>query len=377
MSLQLLNNRYKILKLIGTGSFGVHIYKAKDIISNTIVALKRIPISKTPGAFNEAETEISVHRKLNSYHPDPSLSKRCHYITHLLDNFKTAHGTYLVFEYCANGDLFEVLKRNEFNKFFASVNEFMSQLLMALDYAHRKGVFHRDLKPENILIADDGSLRLADFGLATTRRHRSSEREIGTFKYMAPEIIGPNSVANKVDAAKLDVWAAGIVLLNVLFRTNPFEVAAPKHCRNYRDFVEDPLSLFDVFPGLSMQGYDYIVRRCLVIDASRRSLIPSLLAALPSVSYWTVDEETSYEYDPETEFEEESISTYSQTTAIGDWESTTSITKNISQWNAFNFRTSAPLQNYVNEAYDYDDDDESGLLDSIMKLTVTPNIAVC
>ncbi|CDS07540.1 hypothetical protein LRAMOSA01489 [Lichtheimia ramosa] len=89
------------------------------------------------------------------------------------------------------------------------------QTLNALSFLHAKGFIHRDIKCENLLIGNNGEIKLADFGLATSTRHVNRER-LGTAKWMAPEVIREQAYNEKVD-----LWSLGITLIEMMDRVPP------------------------------------------------------------------------------------------------------------------------------------------------------------
>ena len=127
----------------------------------------------------------------------------------------------------------------------------MEPVLSALGSAHRAGLIHRDIKPENVLIADDGRVKVADFGLAkavsTDTQHTATKGVlIGTVSYLAPELV----VEGHADA-RADVYAAGVVMFELLTGTKPHEGETPiqvayKHVHND---VPPPSSLVPDLPA--------------------------------------------------------------------------------------------------------------------------------
>ncbi|CAO3645590.1 unnamed protein product [Cunninghamella echinulata] len=89
------------------------------------------------------------------------------------------------------------------------------EVLNALSYLHNKGFIHRDVKCENLLISQQGEVKLADFGLATSTKYENRER-LGTAKWMAPEVIKEISYDEKID-----LWSLGITLIEMQDRVPP------------------------------------------------------------------------------------------------------------------------------------------------------------
>lgn len=289
---QFINDRYKVVAAINHGSFG-SVFLAKDTWArNSLVAIKCINKQKgDPQALQEARDEITIHKRLGNHK----------YICSLIDNFEDDEATYLVMEYCSEGDLYEAIRAGK-GPGPSEVFDFMLQLIEAVGYAHSRGVYHRDIKPENILISSDGSVRLADWGLATTHRI-NTEFGVGSERYMAPELFDQNNI-DSYDAEKVDIWSIGICLLNVLFARNPFTSACQKD-KLFLDFASSREALFDIFPSLSDDTFTAL-RHSLTLDPDNRSL-EEFREALFDVEMWTTDEEDDY-YDDEDEYVSRNVS---------------------------------------------------------------------
>jgi serine/threonine protein kinase len=134
---------------------------------------------------------------------------------------------HFVFDLVKGGDLYGYLMTSEgFRLPENRAQEFFAQILDALQYLHMNGIVHRDIKPENFLIDITESkvtLKLIDFGFAvkTTEGQRLKE-PVGSPQYMAPEIVEIVETGNGSYDHKVDIWAAGVVLYNMITGRQPF-----------------------------------------------------------------------------------------------------------------------------------------------------------
>jgi len=280
-----LNGRYKTISALNHGSFGM-VFKATDLVTNQTVAVKVITKSAAANAcdsvvaVDDKSEELNIHHRIAS-HPN---------VVNLLESFETENHTYLVLEFCCNGDLYEAIRVGKGPLETEHVREFMLQLVEAVEFIHSRGVYHRDIKPENIFLTQSGAMKLGDFGLATTDIW-SYEIAVGSDRYMAPEQYDPSN--SGYSTAKADIWAIGICLLNVLFSRNPFAVPNASDPL-YADFLIDRQSLFDVFPNMSQDTFE-VLRYSLAIDPSKRDL-DLVKDALTRVVAFTTDDETLDEF---------------------------------------------------------------------------------
>jgi serine/threonine protein kinase len=275
-----LNGRYETISPLNHGSFGM-VFQAKDLVTDENVAIKVITKSTAavncPSAFavDERSEELGVHLRLGSHD----------HVVNLLQSFETQNHIYLVLEYCSNGDLYEAIRFDKGPLETEHVRDFMMQLVNAVEFIHSKGIYHRDIKPENIFLTQSGTMKLGDFGLATSDPW-SWEVAVGSDRYMAPEQYDPTHAG--YSTAKADIWAIGIVLLNVLFQRNPFAVPSTSDPL-YADFALDRQSLFDVFPNMSQDAFE-VVRHCLAIDPEKRDLSAVKDALARAITFTTDDE---------------------------------------------------------------------------------------
>lgn len=189
-------SKYQKLEKIGEGTYGV-VYKAKEKGSNRVIALKKIRLEhEDEGVPSTAIREISILKEL--HHPN---------IVSLLDVVHYNYKLYLVFEF-----LDKDLKRYIDSIKTVDpllVKSYMYQLLQGIAFCHSHRILHRDLKPQNLLIDRNGSLKLADFGLARAFciPLRSYTHEVITLWYRAPEIL----LGAAQYACPVDIWSAACI----------------------------------------------------------------------------------------------------------------------------------------------------------------------
>lgn len=278
----LLDGRYQTVSPLNHGSFGM-VFVARDVTTDEMVAIKCLTKPSAaiacPASMNidEHSEELAIHSKIG-HHPN---------IVNLMRAFETENHTYLVLEFCPNGDLYEAIRLDRGPLETEHVRDFMLQLVDAAQFMHSKGIYHRDIKPENIFLSSSGTLKLGDFGLATMDTW-STEFAVGSDRYMAPEQYAPVGYTYGYSPATADVWAIGICLLNILFSRNPFATPTSDDPL-FADFARDRQSLFDVFPNMSQDTFS-VLMPALAIDPAKRSLQHVREALYQVVSFTTDDE---------------------------------------------------------------------------------------
>jgi len=200
-------DRYQKLSKVGEGNYGV-VYKARDVVSGEIVAMKKIRLEREDeGVPGTAIREISLLRELS--HPN---------IVDLKEVILSDGRLYLVLEFLTD-DLTKLIKTGKRLSPMV-VKNFLYQLLSGITFCHRRRVLHRDLKPQNLLINHEGTLKLADFGLARAYGVpiRTYTHEVVTLWYRAPEILlGATQYATAVDIWPIGCIFAEMVMLAPLF----------------------------------------------------------------------------------------------------------------------------------------------------------------
>ncbi len=173
----LLAGRLELTGLLGVGAYGV-VYTARDIVTNVPYAVKALnKVGLEPRQKRFQQCEIELHHQA-SRHPN---------VASLVKIMDSPDCTYVVVEYCPDGDLFtNITERGRYIGDDALAKSVFLQILDAVEYCHSIGIYHRDLKPENILVTDQGmTVKLADFGLATSD-YITSDFGCGSTFYMSP-----------------------------------------------------------------------------------------------------------------------------------------------------------------------------------------------
>lgn len=276
----MLGGRYEAINLLNHGSFGM-VFLAKDTVKNDLVAVKCLV---KPGSQAAANSDLSVDELSQELAHHNQLGNHSN-IVNLLDSFETDSHTFLVLEFCPNGDLYEAIRLGRGPLETEHVRSFMLQLIAAVEHMHSRGVYHRDIKPENIFLTQDGDVKLGDFGLATTEKW-TEESGVGSDRYMAPE---QYEAIGGYSPEQADIWAIGICLLNILFSRNPFNTPTESDPL-FADYSFDREALFDIFPTLSYDTFE-VLRICLALAPEKRSLA-GVREAIERVVSWTTDDES-------------------------------------------------------------------------------------
>ena len=206
----LLESRYRIVKTIGSGGTA-DVFLANDIIKREDVAIKLLKddLSGNADVLENFKKEVTILSCLTSNH-----------IVKVYGYYFFENRPYIVNEYIKGNTLKDLLDSRGFLSYNEAI-DYMIQLTQALMPAHAKGVIHRDIKPHNMFILNDGTLKLADFGIAQIGKVKMTEMPksiVGSVHYLAPEI-----TQGKSACAASDIYASGIVFYEMLTGQVPFE----------------------------------------------------------------------------------------------------------------------------------------------------------
>ena len=206
---KMLDNRYEILERIGTGGMAI-VYKAKCHRLNRLVAIK---ILKSDLAQNE-----EFRRRFNA--ESQAVAQLSHpNIVSVYDVSRGGDMEYIVMELIDGITLKQYMeKRGQLN--WRESLHFITQIMRGLSHAHSRGIIHRDIKPQKIMVLRDGSVKVADFGIAclADSAQTLTQEALGSVHYISPE----QARGDRPDA-RSDIYSSGVVLYEMLTGRLPFE----------------------------------------------------------------------------------------------------------------------------------------------------------
>lgn len=264
-------SKYVFVQEVGKGSFGC-VVLAKNTETGELVAIKKMEREFLQGRY--VESEILNHSILR--HP---------HVVQFREVFLSPRHINIVMDYASGGSLFSYLQQRQRLK-EPLARWFFQQLLLAVDYCHKKGVGIRDIKLENTLLQvipglPRPLLKICDFGYSKHDTRSCARSKVGTLLYMAPEVL--HNSDGRYDAKMADVWSTGVVLYTLLVGRYPFSgppdddalavgVASMLKKMRGRDF-DLPADALGLTPRCAA-----LLRRLLEPDEGRRIRMEEVLA---------------------------------------------------------------------------------------------------
>jgi serine/threonine-protein kinase len=253
---RVLDGRYRVLSHLADGGMAT-VYVALDQRLDRQVALKvmRADLAKDDVFVEKFRREARSAAKLS--HPN---------VVAVYDQGEDEGQVFLAME-LVNGLTLRQVMHSEGPLTPRAALDIMDPVLQALGAAHSAGLIHRDVKPENVILRDDGTVKVADFGLAraiaTTTSTDQTGLLLGTVAYLSPE-----QVERGIADARSDVYAAGLVFFEMLTGSKAFIGDSPIHVAYQHVHSEVPLpsSRLDTVPA----GLDRLVARASARDPERR-----------------------------------------------------------------------------------------------------------
>jgi len=210
-----LDNRYEILEAIGVGGMAM-VYKAYCHRLHRFVAVKIL----RKDLASDAEFRRRFHDEAQAVamlsHPN---------IVSVYDVSRGEDLEYIVMELIDGITLKQYMKKKGGLLSWREALHYMTQIMRALSHAHSRGIIHRDIKPQNIMVLRDGSVRVADFGIArvmSAAQNTLTQEALGSVHYISPE----QAKGSHIDE-RSDIYSAGVVLYEMLTGRLPFEGDSP------------------------------------------------------------------------------------------------------------------------------------------------------
>ena len=280
---KLLDNRYEILERIGTGGMAV-VYKARCHRLNRLVAIK---ILKEELA-QDAEFRRRFHDESQAVamlsHPN---------IMAVYDVSKSGDVDYIVMELLEGITLKQYMQKKGGKLSWKESLHFIIQIMKALSHAHSRGIIHRDIKPHNIMVLRDGSIKVADFGIArltSASQNTMTQEALGSVHYISPE----QARGSHIDA-RSDIYSAGVVLYEMLTGRLPYEGDSPVAVA-IQHINSIPLSPRELEPGIP-EALEAITLKAMASDVNQRYI--SADAMLADLEEFRKNPNINFEFHPE------------------------------------------------------------------------------
>ncbi|UNK72105.1 Stk1 family PASTA domain-containing Ser/Thr kinase [Microbacterium sp. H1-D42] len=210
---RLVDGRYRVRARIARGGMAT-VYVATDMRLERRIALKVMHAHLSDdSAF---QTRFIQEARAAARLADP-------HVVNVFDQGQDGELAYLVMEYLPGITLRELMREQKRLTITQTIT-IMDAILSGLAAAHAAGIVHRDVKPENVLLAEDGRIKIGDFGLAraTTANTATGAQLLGTIAYLAPELVTRGTAD-----ARSDIYALGIMLYEMLVGEQPYKGEQP------------------------------------------------------------------------------------------------------------------------------------------------------
>ncbi len=252
---KLLDDRYKILKVIGMGGMAV-VFEALDTSFNRNVAIKMLK-------EDMAGDEQSVKRFINESKAVSMLSHPN--IVRIYDISVNGKEKYIVME-CVEGITLKSYMEEKGVLPLDEILSFSEQILLALEHAHSKGIIHRDIKPQNIMLLQNGKIKVADFGIAKLPNAETvtmTDKAIGTVYYISPE-----QASGKPIDQRSDIYSLGVMMYEMATGKLPFTAESPVSVA-LMQVTNQPQRPHEIAPGMP-HGLEQIIMAAMKKNPDNR-----------------------------------------------------------------------------------------------------------
>ena len=278
---KMLDDRYEILDVIGVGGMAV-VYKAYCHRLHRFVAIK---VLKRDLAA-DAEFRRRFHEEAQAVamlsHPN---------IVSVYDVSRGDDLDYIVMELIDGITLKQYMQKKDGSLNWRESLYFITQIMRALSHAHSRGIIHRDIKPQNIMVLRDGSVKVADFGIArimSAAQNTLTQETLGSVHYISPE----QARGSHIDA-RADIYSAGVVLYEMLTGRLPFDGDSPVSVA-IQHISATPLAPRELDPDIP-EGLEEITMKAMAARLDRRYV--SAEAMLRDLEEFRKDPQVVFHYD--------------------------------------------------------------------------------
>ena len=299
---KLLDNRYEILECVGTGGMAV-VYKARCHRLNRLVAVKIL----RPDLAQDAEFRRRFHDESQAVamlsHPN---------IVSVYDVSRSDDLEYLVMELIDGITLKQYMQKKGTPLNWREALHFITQIMKGLSHAHSRGIIHRDIKPHNVMVLRDGSVKVADFGiarLASAAQSTLTQEALGSVHYISPE----QARGSRIDA-RSDIYSAGVVLYEMITGRLPYEGDTPVSVA-IQHINSIPLPPRDINPDIP-EALEAITMKAMASDVDKRYV--SADAMLADLEEFRKNPNINFEYTQEDLSPELSLDEPTQVHRTGD-----------------------------------------------------------
>ncbi len=251
---RLLDNRYEILEVIGTGGMAV-VYKARCHRLNRLVAIKILK----DDYLEDEEFRRRFHSESQAVamlsHPN---------IVSIYDVSSSITADYIVMELIDGITLKQYMEKKGVLNWKETLH-FAIQIAKALEHAHSKGIVHRDIKPHNVMVLKNGSVKVTDFGIARmmSKGNTLTKEALGSVHYISPEQAKGGRVDNRSD-----IYSLGVVMYEMMSGRPPYDGESPVAVaiQHINGGAAMPSTLNPNIPG----GLEQIIMRAMAHEPSER-----------------------------------------------------------------------------------------------------------
>ncbi|KAL2905383.1 Serine/threonine-protein kinase dst1 [Bienertia sinuspersici] len=253
------SSKYELLHELGKGSYGA-VYKARDLTTSDLVAIKVISLTEGEEGYEEIRGEIEMLQQCS--HPN---------VVRYLGSYQGEEYLWIVMEYCGGGSVADLMNVTEEPLDENQIAYTCREALKGLAYLHSIFKVHRDIKGGNILLTEQGEVKLGDFGVAAQLTRTMSKRNtfIGTPHWMAPEVIQESRYDGKVD-----VWALGVSAIEMAEGLPPRSAVHPM--RVLFMISIEPAPMLEDKEKWSLIFHDFVAK-CLTKDPRLRPTASEML----------------------------------------------------------------------------------------------------